>query len=187
MKRLLYSLITTSVAAVIIFAGNNAAGASDTQTLDSDKNKAEKGADTPAQDDSQKAAKSAPTTKLNVDSQGLILKGYDAVAYFRQGKPVKGNPAYESSYQGATYLFASSADKADFDKDPAKYTPRYGGFCSYAVTIGVLSDVDGSDAFAVYKGKLYLCGNQGALKEFKTNIDSNIEKADANWRLLAGP
>jgi hypothetical protein len=43
------------------------------------------------------------------------------------------------------------------------------------------------EAFAVYKGKLYLCGNQGALKEFKTNIDSNIEKANANWLVLAGP
>ena len=97
------------------------------------------------------------------------------------------HPAFESTYQGATYLFASSADKADFEKDPAKYAPRYGGFCSYGVTIGVLADLEGPDAFAVYKGKLYLCGNQGALKEFKTNIDDNIEKADTNWRTLAGP
>jgi hypothetical protein len=74
-------------------------------------------------------------------------------------------------------------DKADFDKDPAKYAPRYGAFCSY---LGVLADLEGPDAFAVYKGRLYLCGNQGALKEFKTNIDSNIVKADTNWRLLAG-
>ena len=29
-------------------------------------------------------------TKVNVDSKGVILKGYDAVAYFTQGKPVKG-------------------------------------------------------------------------------------------------
>jgi YHS domain-containing protein len=56
------------------------------------------------------------------------VKGYDVVAYFKQGKPVKGNPAFESTYQGATYLFASSVDKTDFDKDPAKYAPRYGAF-----------------------------------------------------------
>ena len=112
-------------------------------------------------------AKSGPTSKVNVDSQGIILKGYDVVAYFKQGKPVKGNPAFESTYQGATYLFASSADKADFDKDPAKYAPQYGAFCSYGVTIGVLADLEGPDAFAVYKGKLYLCGNQGALKDLR--------------------
>ena len=87
------------------------------------------------------------------------------VAYFKQGKPVKGNLAIESTYQGATYLFASSADKADFDKDPAKYAPQYGGFCAYGVAYGVLADVDGPGAFAVYKGKLYLCGNEGVLRK----------------------
>jgi YHS domain-containing protein len=187
MKRLLYSLTAFSAAAMIIIAGNNAVDASDAQTLNPDKNKGETGADISTQDDSQKVANSGPTTKVNVDSQGIILKGYDAVAYFKQGKPVTGSPAFESTYQGATYLFASSADKADFEKDPAKYAPRYGGFCSYGVTIGVLADLEGPDAFAVYKGKLYLCGNEGALKEFKTKIDDNIEKADSNWKTLAGP
>jgi YHS domain-containing protein len=64
------------------------------------------------------------TTKINADSKGIILKGYDAVAYFKEGKPVKGNPALESAYQGAIYLFASAANKSDFDRDPAKYAPR---------------------------------------------------------------
>jgi YHS domain-containing protein len=187
MKSLRYSLITACVAAVFILVGNNAVCTSDKQTLDPAQNTAEKGSDIPASDDSQKAAKSGPTTKVNVDSQGVIVKGYDVVAYFKQGKPVKGNPAFESTYQGVTYLFASPADKADFDRDPAKYVPRYGGFCSFGITMGVLADLDGGDAFAVYKGKLYLCGNQGALKEFKTNIDSNIEQADTNWRMLAPP
>ena len=171
----------------MILAGNSTVDASDKQTLDPAQNTAEKEPDTPTQDDSQKVTKSGPATKVNVDSQGVILTGYDVVAYFKQGKPVKGNPAFESTYQGATYLFASSVDKADFDKDPAKYAPRYGAFCSYGVTMGVLDDLKGPDAFAIYKGRLYLCGNQGALKEFKTDIDSNIVKADTNWRLLAGP
>jgi YHS domain-containing protein len=184
MKRLLHSMTTASVAAVIILAGNNAVGASDMQTLDPAQNGAEKGADIPTQDNSQKVAKSGPTTKVNVDSQGVILRGYDVVAYFKQGKPVQGNPAFESTYQGAIYLFASSVDKTDFEKDPAKYAPRYGGFCSYAAAFGKLNDVEGPDAFAVYKGGLYVCANQSSLKLFKANIDTYIGKADANWRLL---
>jgi len=189
MKRLLNSLTTACVAAVMILAGNSTVDASDQQTLDPAQNTAEREPDIPTQDDSQKVAKSGPNTKVNVDSQGVILTGYDVVAYFKQGKPVKGDPAFESTYQGAIYLFASSVDKADFDKDPAKYAPQYGAFCSYGVTMGVLASLEEGrpEAFTVYKGKLYLCWNQGALKEFKTNIDSNIEKADANWRLLAGP
>ncbi len=186
MNRLPCLITTAYIAAVIIVAGNSTVCASNTQTLDPAKSTSEKGQDIPTQD-VQKATTTGSTTKVNVDSQGVIVKGYDVVAYFKQGEPVKGNPAFESTYQGATYLFASSVDKSDFDKDPAKYAPRYGAFCSYGVTVGVLADLEGPDAFAVYKGRLYLCGNQGALKEFKTNIDSNIVKADANWRLLAGP
>ena len=138
------------------------------------------------QNTATKEAKGNKSAKVNVDGNGVILKGYDAVAFFKQGKPVKGNPAIESTYQGATYLFASEADKADFDKDPAKYAPQYGGFCAYGVVKGVLDDFEDPFAFTIYKGKLYLCGNPGALESFMTNIDSNIEKADANWRQLTG-
>ena len=184
MKRLLYSLTTACVAAVMILAGNSTVGASDKQTLDPAQN-TEKEPDIPTPDDSQKVAKSGSTTKVNVDSQGVILTGYDVIAYFKQGKPVKGDPAFESTYQGAIYLFASSVDKADFDKDPAKYAPQYGGFCAYGVTIGVLADIEGSDGF-VYKDKLYVCGNKDSGASFITDLDSNIEKADTNWQKLSG-
>jgi YHS domain-containing protein len=85
-------------------------------------------------------------------------------------------------------VFVSSpGDKSDFDKEPAKYVPQYGGFCSYGVANGVLANIEGPDVFTVYKGKLYFCGNQSALKSFKSDIDSNIEKAGTNWRQLTGP
>jgi len=161
MKRVLHSL----TAAIVLFAANNLL----------------------AQNAFQEEAKGDTTAKVNVDNKGIILKGCDAVAYVKERKPVKGNPAIESAYQGATYLFASVANKADFDKDPAKYVPQYGGFCAYGVTNGVLADVNGPSAFAVYKGKLYVCGNQASLKSFKSNIDGNIDKADENWRQLVGP
>ena len=184
MNRLLCYISTACIAAVIIFAGNSTVGASDTQALDPAQSSSGKGPDIPTQDDFQNEAKSG--SKVNVDSQGIIVNGYDVVAYFKQGKPVKGNPTIESTYQAATYLFASTADKSDFDKEPAKYVPQYGGFCSYGVANGVLANIEGPDAFTVYKGKLYFCGNQTALKSFKSDIDSNIEKADTNWRQLTG-
>jgi YHS domain-containing protein len=161
MKRLLHSL----TAAVVLLAANNLL----------------------AQNTSQEEAKGDAAAKVNVDSKGVILKGCDAVAYFKEGKPVKGNPAIGSAYQGATYLFASAANKADFDKDPAKYAPRYGGFCANGVAHGVLSDPEDPSAFTVYKGKLYVCGNQGGLKSFKNDINSSIDKADENWPRLTGP
>ncbi|MBV9733206.1 MAG: hypothetical protein JO275_10545 [Verrucomicrobia bacterium] len=124
-------------------------------------------------------------TKENLDSQGVILKGYDVVAFFKERKAVEGSSDLSATYQSATYLFTSIANKAEFEKDPAKYAPQYGAFCAYGVTLGVLADPEVPDAFLVYKGKLYVCGNQGALKDFKKDIDSNIDKANTNWRQLA--
>jgi YHS domain-containing protein len=60
------------------------------------------------------------THKLNLDSQGVILKGYDPVAYFTQKKAVKGTPRYQASYQGATYYFSSVANLATFKGNPSK-------------------------------------------------------------------
>jgi YHS domain-containing protein len=185
MNIFLHSLTAACVMSVIVFGANRAVGASEEQMSNPVQNVDANKADVAAQDASQKQPK-AGAGKVNLDSQGVILKGYDVVAYFKQGKPVKGNPAIESGYQGATYLFASAANKTDFDENPAKYAPQYGAFCSYGVTNGVLFDPEGPGAFLVYKGKLYVCGNQGALKEFKKDIDSNIERADANWLQLAG-
>ena len=183
MKRLLHSLTVTSVAAVVVLAANNAAG--NEQTLDPAENNAGNEPILLAQNVAPKQEKSTNAT-VNVDGKGVILKGYDAVAYFKQGKPLRGNPEIASTYQGVTYLFASAANKADFDKDPAKYVPQYGGFCALAVANGVISGIEGADAFTVYKGKLYLGGNPDALKSFKTNIDDNIGKADTYWRQVTG-
>ena len=184
---LVLPLTVASAAAVIALAATNAVRAADKETLDPAPASAGRGPILLVQIAAFRGAKGSETANVNVDSKGVILNGYDAVAFFKQRKPVKGNSGIESTYQGATYLFASTADKADFDKDPAKYAPQYGGFCAYGVVNGILSNIEGNpDAFAVYKGKLYLCGNQAALRSFRSNIDSNIEKADTNWRQLTG-
>src|SRR6516164_7186271 len=113
-----------------------------------------------AQNVTAKDENGAAIGKLNVDGQGIILKGSDVVAYFKEGKPVQGDPATTTTYHGATYLFASAANKADFDKDPEKYVPQYGGFCAYGVANGVLATIETPNAFTIYKGKLYIGGNQ---------------------------
>jgi YHS domain-containing protein len=175
MKKLLCSLTTALIGAGTVLVVTNGFGISGEQILRA-----------PGQNIFLEEEKDGPTAKLNVDSQGVILKGCDVVAYFKEGKPVRGSSAIASSYNGASYLFASAANRAEFEKDPAKYAPQYGGFCAYGVASGVLADPEGPSAFLIYKGKLYICGNQGALKSFKSDIDSNIDKADKHWRQLTG-
>jgi YHS domain-containing protein len=126
-------------------------------------------------------------TKLKkVRLNNVIVKGYDPVAYFNQGKAVMGSPLITSTYHGATYLFASREDKAEFDKSPAKFEPQYGGYCAYTMSKeGKRHDID-PKAFRIYKGKLYVCQTPAQLKDFSANIDANLAKADQNW-LKIGP
>jgi YHS domain-containing protein len=125
-------------------------------------------------------AKAAPKARLNVDSNGVILKGYDAVAYFTRHQAVKGDPAIRTSFGGATYYFASVADKVAFGKNFSKYVPEYGGFCAAHLSKGELKDSDPT-AFLIYKGKLYVCSGVDSAKEFRSNIDQNIQRADDYW------
>lgn len=118
--------------------------------------------------------------KLNLDSKGVILKGYDPVAYFTQKKAVKGSPKYQTTYQGATYYFSSAADLATFKKSPSKYVPQYGGFCANGMANRQASDID-PGVFFVIKGKLYVCASPAAEKEFQSNVEGNVKKADLNW------
>jgi YHS domain-containing protein len=128
----------------------------------------------------EKAAKSVLKTKVNVDANGVILKGYDPVAYFTRHQAVKGNPAIQTRFGGAIYYFVSVADKVAFSKNPSRYVPQYGGFCAYHLSKGKMKDSDPA-AFFIYKGKLYVCSAADSVKEFRSNIDENIRKADDYW------
>jgi YHS domain-containing protein len=139
-----------------------------------------------AQADTAGSVKAKNGPKLNVDANGVILKGYDPVAYFKQGKAVKGKPSIRSTYNGAIYLFASQADKDDFDKSPEKFAPQYGGFCAYSMSRHRAADSD-PNVFFIHKGKLYVCTNQKGLKIFSSDPDANIKKADDNWQLYELP
>jgi YHS domain-containing protein len=142
LKRLLQSLAELETSVWSGAAANNAIGGSSNQALDLTPNTA---GNEPVLFAQNAAEENGARTTANVDGKGVFLKGYDTVAYFKQGKALKGNPAIESTYQGVTYLFASAANKADFDKDPAKYVAQYGGFCAYAVAIGLIEPPDAAE------------------------------------------
>jgi YHS domain-containing protein len=130
------------------------------------------------------ARKSRPL--VNCDKTGVILKGYDPVAYFKQNRAVKGNPKYSSTYGGAIYYFASAEDKAEFEKTPAKYVPQYGGFCANSMSERRIADID-PNQFFIYKGKLYLCMGSPELKTFTAKPDVKVQAADKNWELYQPP
>ena len=83
------------------------------------------------------------------------INGYDTVAYFTDGKPVKGQDGFVTEWMGAKWKFASQAHLDLFKASPEKYAPQYGGYCAYGVTQGSLVKVE-PEQFTVRDGKLYL-------------------------------
>src|SRR5215475_14172603 len=123
------------------------------------------------------SASAQTKTLVNVDSSGVAIQGYDAVAFFTDHHPVKGTPEFSSQFHGATYQFASKEHKDLFDKDPAKYEPVFGGYCAYGVSCNHLAPVD-VNAFLIEDGKLVMQNSKVVRDEFKKDEKGNLDKAD---------
>jgi YHS domain-containing protein len=117
---------------------------------------------------------------LNLDNTGLAIQGYDPVAFFTDGKPVKGKPEVSARMHGALYFFASKEHRDIFKADPAKYEPSFGGYCAYGVSRGKLVEID-VEAFQIVDGHLLLQYSKGVREDFNKDSNGNLAKANANW------
>lgn len=111
--------------------------------------------------------------------RGVAAGGYDVVAYFA-GKAVEGSRAFASEYKGATYRFASAANRDAFAANPAKYAPQYGGYCAWAVANGYTAKGD-PEAWSVEGGKLYLNYSKSVRSDWLKDVAGNVSRGDANW------
>ena len=111
---------------------------------------------------------------------GAAIRGNDPVAYFTEGKPVKGKAEFSHQWKGATWRFASAANRERFAAAPEKYAPQYGGYCAYGVASGYAVKTE-PDAWSVVEGKLYLNYDRNVQASWVKDIPGYIRKADANW------
>jgi YHS domain-containing protein len=125
----------------------------------------------------------AEKTLLNLDKSGVAIQGYDPVAFFTVGAPVKGSPEFTSVYHDATYQFHSAKNKSLFDKEPAKYEPQFGGYCAYGVSRNALAPID-IEAWQIVDGRLLMQKSKGIRDDFNEDTKGNLKKADANWPKL---
>ena len=122
-------------------------------------------------------------TLLNLDKGGLAIQGYDPVAFFTDGKPVKGKPEFPARHNGALYYFASKEHRDLFKADPAKYEPSFGGCCAYGVSRNKLVEID-VDAFQIVNNRLLLQYSKRVREDFNKDTKGNLAKADGNWPSL---
>jgi len=114
---------------------------------------------------------------------GTAILGYDTVAYFTQGKPVKGSDQFTTRWKGAKWKFASQKHLNLFKAHPEKYAPQYGGYCAYGVSQGYLVKVE-ADQFSVRDGKLYLNYDQDVQKDWLKDPNGYIKTADSKFQGL---
>ena len=118
---------------------------------------------------------------------GVAMEGYDFVAFFKDLKAVKGDEKYTSQIDGIKYYFSSQKNKEEFDAEPDKYLPRYGGWCAYAISNGdkmepdpvnfLIDDGDLLFFYADWQTSLF-----GDLKgKWNKDPEGNKKKADENW------
>src|SRR5262249_43338215 len=116
---------------------------------------------------------------IATDADRVAIKGYDTVAYFTDGKAIKGSSSFEYVWDDGRWQFASRTHRDMFVADPERYAPQFGGFCAGAIVNRQL--VPGNpETWTIVDGKLYMdAGSQKDQAEWKANAVENIQKGDA--------
>jgi len=108
------------------------------------------------------------------------LQGYDAVAYFKQGKAVEGSKEFSTDYKGAEWKFSTLDNLNAFISNPEKYAPQYGGHCAWAAAQGKTAKGD-AKYWTIVDGKLYLNYNGDIKSKWEKDRTSLISEADTKW------
>jgi YHS domain-containing protein len=109
------------------------------------------------------------------------ISGYDPVAYFTDGKPMRGSGYHVVEHKGVTYAFATKEHKEMFEANPGTYVPAYGGYCAYGVAVGK-KFVSDPEAWKIVQGKLYLNLDRDIQNKWAKDIPGYLKKSEANWK-----
>jgi len=107
--------------------------------------------------------------------------GYDTVAYFTEGVPMKGKSKFKVEYLGADWYFSSAKNKKLFEEDPDKYRPQYNGHCAWAVAENQSKAPGDPKYWKIVDDKLYLNYNKEVQSRWFKDIPGFIELADKYW------
>ena len=117
------------------------------------------------------------------DLSDTAIRGYDPVAYFTEGKPVRGKSEISHQWMGAVWHFSSKGNRDLFIANPGMYAPQYGGYCAWAVSEGYTAPIS-PKVWNIHNGKLYLNYSKGVQRQWEKDREGHINKADRNWPKL---
>lgn len=117
---------------------------------------------------------------VNLDEEGIALRGYDPVSYFTEAEPIKGQKTYSVVWNNATWYFTSAENRDLFSQTPKKYAPANGGYCTFGIVLGKKFDGD-PRVWSVIKSRLYVFLNEEVQSKFLQDSTGNLQKVTANW------
>jgi len=138
-------------------------------------------------------ARAGEAINTNGSAEHVAISGLDTVAFFTQGKPVKGVRSLAYEWKGATWLFASDSDRRLFIAHPDRYAPQWGGYCAVGIEEGHVSRHTVEGSFDIQNGKLYLFakGNPGDFDQWRKvwyqkdgGPANHIVMGETNWKQL---
>jgi YHS domain-containing protein len=113
----------------------------------------------------------------------VVIRGYDPVAYFTEGRPVNGTPEFTAEFDDMTFWFANAKHRNMFVSDPDRYAPQFSGLCTISVSMGQVAEPD-PEAWAIADGKLYLFSAKAGVAYFRQQPTSVVAKAAQVWPSL---
>lgn len=109
------------------------------------------------------------------------VSGYDTVAYFTEGKPVKGSAKYKFEYLDVEWYFSSEKHLNMFKENPEQYMPQYGGYCAWAVAVKKQRAPGDPEYWRIVDNKLYLNYDSSIQDKWLKDIPDFIKAADKHW------
>jgi hypothetical protein len=116
----------------------------------------------------------------------LAIRGYDPVAYFTLGTPVRGLPQIEYVWDEHRYRFSRPEHRELFKADPVRYAPQFANFCALALTRGEIVEAN-PEYWLISEGKLYIFGKAIGPELFQKDLAANTVKTNQNRRLIPRP
>lgn len=114
---------------------------------------------------------------------GIAINGYDAVAFFKDSKSVKGLSDFSYTWKNVQWHFSSKSNLETFKTSPEKFAPQFGGYCAYGTAKGYKAPTQ-IDTWTIVQDKLYFNYNQKVKLYWDKNQAAFIDSADVKWPFI---
>lgn len=111
---------------------------------------------------------------------GIAIKGYDVIAFFKSKAAVKGADSIAYEWKNTRWLFSTKANRDSFIADPERFSPCYGGYCAYGMSNGYKAPTE-TNTWTIINDKLYFNYNKKVQENWNKNRETFIKKADEQW------